>query len=457
LLPHLGKDDPDMTTADLVRVTIAAPTRRLDLALPERAPVAEMLPGLLRRAGEALADDLPDGGWVLRRMDGDRLDPARTLAAQQVCDGEVLHLVPGALDWPELEYDDLVDAIAGAAGRAGRRWQPRHTRLAGLAAAVPAVGLILVVLGQAQAGRAVLLVAAALLAGGTLLSRVAGDAGAGALLGALALPAAFLGGALITASAVGAGLLLGGSAALMIAAVAGGLGIADRLPLFAGAATAAALGGTAAAAVTMGFGTGPGAAAVVASVVFLFSPMLGPLAGRLGRLPAPMLPRTAADLVRDDPQPPASAVRDAVLRADALLTGMLGGAALSAGLAAVVLATGRGVPALILLAVLTLGFGVRARIYPAVRHRLPLLLAAGTTAVTLAVAWRAVHPIGVSVPILAALAALAVTAALRYSRRPAGAALARYAELFEVLLVLACVPVLCAVLQLYGLVRGIGG
>jgi hypothetical protein len=122
-----------------------------------------------------------------------------------------------------------------------------------------------------------------------------------------------------------------------------------------------------------------------------------------------------------------------------------------------VLTTGRGVAPLILLAVLAFGLGVRARLYPAVRHRLPLLLAAGTTAVALAVAWRAVHPIGTAVPILLAVVALAVTAALRYSRRPAGAALARYAELLEVLLVLACVPVLCAVLQLYGLVRGIGG
>lgn len=446
-----------MTTANVVRVTIAAPTRRIDLALPERAPVAEMLPGLLRRAGEALADEMPGGGWVLRRTDGAPVDPARTLTAQHICDGEVLHLVPGKLDWPELEYDDLVDAIAAAAGQGGRRWQPRHTRLAGLAAAVPAVLLILLVLWQASAGRAALLVAVALVAAGTLLSRVAGDAGAGALLGGLALPAAFLGG-LLSASAGGAsGPLVGGAAALLIAATASALGIADRLPLFVGAATAAVLTGASAAAVTLGSGTGPGAAGVVASVVFLFSPMLGPLAARLGRLPAPMLPRTAADLVRDDPQPPGGAVRDAVVRADALLTGMLGGGALTAGLAAGVLTTTRGAPALILLAVLALGFGVRARIYPAVRHRMPLLLAAGTTAVALAVAWPAVHPIGTAVPILLAAVALAVTAAMRYSRRPAGPALARYAELLEVLLVLACVPVLCAVLQLYGLVRGIGG
>ncbi|MCA2218177.1 type VII secretion integral membrane protein EccD [Jidongwangia harbinensis] len=483
-----------MTTASVVRVTIAAPTRRIDLALPERAPVAEMLPGLLRRAGQTLADDLPDGGWLLRRADGTPVDAARTLAAQHVRDGEVLHLVPGTLDWPELEYDDLVDAIADGAGRTGRRWAPRHTRLAGLTAAAPAVLLALTAVLRAGPpwpgpGRAALLVAVLLLAGGMLLARVAGDAGAGAVLAALALPAAFLAGALLLGGPLpggpprdgplpggalfdglardgslpggplpdGAGPLLGGCAALLVAAVLAGLGVVDRLPFFVAAAVAGLLGAAAAAAVTLGW-TGPdGAAAVTATVVFLFSPQLGPLAARLGRVPTPMLPRTATDLVRDDPQPSRRAVDLAVLRADALLTGMLAGGALAAAAAATVLVPDAGLPATLLLALLALGFGVRARLYPAVRHRLPVLLAAAATTAALAVAGLAGQPLSVSVPVLLAAAGLATGAALRYSRRPAGAALARYAEVLEVLLVLACVPVVCAVLQLYGLVRGLGG
>lgn len=439
-----------MDTTGLVRVTVAAPTRRIDLALPDRAPVAEMLPGLLRRA--AAADDIPDGGWVLRRPDGTPIDPAGTLTGQHVRDGEVLHLVPGTVQWPELEYDDLVDAIATAAGRGGRLWGPRHTRIAGLAAAVPAVALILLAAAQAGAGRTALLVAATLLAGGTLLARAGGDSGAGAVLAALALPAAFVGGELTIG-----GPLLGGCAAVLVAATAGALGVADRVPVFVAAATGALLGGPAAGFVLVGLATPPGAAAVVASVVFLFSPLLGPLAVRLGRLPAPTLPRTAADLVRDDPQPARAAVRAAVLRTDALLTGMLWGGALTASAAAALLATTRGTSTVLLLAVLAAGLGVRARLYPTVRHRLPLLIAAGTTAAALAAAWPALHPPERAVPILLGLVALAVTAALTYSRRPPGAALARYAELLEVLLVLACVPVLCAVLNLFGLVRGLGG
>ncbi|MEV0073773.1 EsaB/YukD family protein [Amycolatopsis sp. NPDC050768] len=50
-------------TTGLVRVTIDAPDRRMDLALRDRSPVAELLLGLVRRAGDALADEgVHDGG-----------------------------------------------------------------------------------------------------------------------------------------------------------------------------------------------------------------------------------------------------------------------------------------------------------------------------------------------------------------------------------------------------------
>ena len=42
----------------LARVTISAPQRRVDVALPEQVPLAELLPEVLRHAGEGLADDL---------------------------------------------------------------------------------------------------------------------------------------------------------------------------------------------------------------------------------------------------------------------------------------------------------------------------------------------------------------------------------------------------------------
>ena len=106
---------------DLARVTVSTPTRRMDVALPENAIVAELLPHLLRHAGDDLADDGEQhGGWTLRRATGAALDPTRSLGAQGVRDGELLNLAPRRADWPELAYDDIVEVIASGARRSGR-------------------------------------------------------------------------------------------------------------------------------------------------------------------------------------------------------------------------------------------------------------------------------------------------------------------------------------------------
>lgn len=193
-----------MTATGLVRLTVAAPARRIDLALPSRAPLAELLPALLGQAGEELPDAAASDGWVLRRVDGTPLEPARTLAAYQVRDGEVLHLTPGRTEWPELEYDDVVDAIATGSAGTGGTWQPRHTRAAGLAVGVLAVLLCLVAVlraGPPWSGPAwwALGAAALLICAGVLLARVAGDSGAGAVCALAALPLAAAGGATILA------------------------------------------------------------------------------------------------------------------------------------------------------------------------------------------------------------------------------------------------------------------
>ena len=102
----------------LARVTIAAPRRRVDVALPEHVPAAELLPGLLRAAGDELADQGQEhGGWVLRKSDGTLIDQARTIGSQELRDGDVLHLMPRQAEWPEMDYDDVVDAIATDARR----------------------------------------------------------------------------------------------------------------------------------------------------------------------------------------------------------------------------------------------------------------------------------------------------------------------------------------------------
>ncbi|MGV9297348.1 type VII secretion integral membrane protein EccD [Amycolatopsis sp. NPDC003676] len=457
-----------MQTAGLLRITVAAPRRRIDMALPEHALVAELLPGLLARAGEGLADEgASGGGWQLRRADGTAFDLNRTLRAYRVGDGEILHLTPGDLDWPEPEYDDLVDAIATGAGRTGGSWGPRHTRRAGLAA-----GALLALLGLFAVLRAgppwgtpalwAFLAALALLAAGAVLARAVGDAAAGAVPAGVALPYAAVGGALALADGhslaeLSAGQVVLAGAALLVASVIGLLGATAAQPFFVAAGTAgvsAVLGGSLASAADL---TGAQAAAVVAGGLLLLSIAFAPMALRFGKVPMPVLPRSTADLVRDDPQPPVAKVHAAVARADGLLTGMLCGAAAAVLWCELSLAAAGQPSSVVLLSVLSAGLLLRARLYPVARQRIPLLAAGLFGAACLAAGPAAALPGASVLAILFALAAVVLAAGVLLSTRAANPYLGRAGEYCEILVVAAVVPLVCWVLGLYAYARGLGG
>ncbi|WP_262282684.1 type VII secretion integral membrane protein EccD [Micromonospora sp. MA102] len=464
-------------TSGLARVTISAPRRRVDVALPEQVPLAELLPEVLRHAGEGLADDGErHGGWVLRRTDGAVLATAQALLPQGVRDGEVLHLVPARAQWPELEYDDVIEAIADGARRRGAAWSPRATRAAALAGAgVPlAVGLLAVLAAGAGPGSgwpvaaavALLLVLAA-----TAASRAYGDGPVGATLGGYALPWAAAAGALAVGSGdpagpfrplpwVGAPELLAGSVALLLVSVLGLLGVASRSRVFLAGATTGAAG---AAAGLGGLFLDPaGTAAVLLCALVFALGGLPLLAIRLGKVPLPpvTLPAPAGDPpgVRDLPD--RARVHAAVARTEEMLTGMLLGHAVLAVAATAVLVTTGGLAGRLLAAV---GCGVlllRSRLFVAVRHRVPAVAAglAGYALLGAVLADRA-GPAGrlaLTVGGLA-LALVAVAAGATYARRPVSPYLGRLADLTDTALVVAVVPVACAVLDLYDRARGLLG
>ncbi|MFF1817250.1 type VII secretion integral membrane protein EccD [Kribbella sp. NPDC058245] len=460
-----------MNITGLLRVTIATPQRRLDLALPEQSSVAEVLPGVLTKAGEHLADEgAPGGGWVLRRADGTELMLGRSLGSHRIREGEILHLVPRQLEWPELEYDDLVDAIASGAGRLGAAWAPWHTRIAGLACAAVAVLVVMVAvlrLGSPWSEPAVWLLLSALLlvAGGVALARVVGDSGAGVMMGGLGLPCAALGGGLLFAGTgswpdVGAPQMLTGSAAVMLAGGACYLGIVDGAVLFAGAVAVGVFGVIGAWIGTSDAMTGPDVAAVLAPALVAFSPLFAPFALRLGRVPMPILPQTTADLVRDDPLPPRSQVYGAVVRADGLLTGMLIGLMVVLSVCQVLLVLDETRSATYLVALVSVGAFLRSRLYPIVKQRLLLLIPAVVGIAGLILGpWtrRLDDPVPVIVPAVLLLAAAAVFAGIWYTSHRPSPYLSRYAEIVEIMVILALIPVAAAVLGLYGVVRGWGG
>ncbi len=465
-------------TIGLARVTVNAPQRRVDVALPEQVPLVELLPEVLRHVGEGLADDGErHGGWVLRRCDGSVLATAQTLLTQGVRDGEVLHLVPARAEWPELEYDDVVEAIVDGARRRGGAWSPHATRAAALGGAgVPlAVGLLALLVGgpgQAAGWQAATLVAVLLVLAGTVLSRAQGDGPAGATVGGYALPYAAAAGALAVSSGdpvgplaplrwIGAAELLAGSAALLLVSVLGLLGVATRLRIFVAGVMAGAVGLPAA---LGGLLLGPAGTAAVLLCVLPFAIGAIPLlAIRLGKVPLP--PITLPTGAPDDPDrardlPDRGRVYAAVARTEEMLTGMLIAHGVLAAAAAVVLGVTGGHAGRLLVAVASAVLLLRARLFAAVRHRVPLVLAGSAGyAVLGAVLTAQTGPAGqLALAVGGLLVALVVVASgITYARRPVSPYLGRLADVTDTVLVVSVVPIACAVLGLYERARGLLG
>jgi len=443
----------------LAKVTINAPRRRIDVALPEQVPLAELLPDLLGHAGEALADEGErHGGWLLRRADGQPLDAALALAAQGVRDGEVLYLVPAREEWPELGYDDVVDAIAAAARRDGRVWAPAATRAVTVVAAgvALAAGAYAVVAGGLPWTVAAT-VAALLLLAGTAASRAYGEGLLGAALAAYAMAYAFLGGALVVTD--GPARLLTGSAAVLLAATLGGVGVAATRWLFVAGGTAGLQGAFGA---LLAFALPPaGAAAVVLVVLVCGLGALPLLAVRLGRLPMPpVTPPAAQGAQSPTERPERSAVLAAVRRANDVLTGMLAGQAVAGAAASLLLVREGGVAGALLVGVSGAVLLLRGRLFAAARQRVPVLAGGLAALATLLLALADRAGDGRALPLLTALVAaagLVLWAGATYAKRPPSPYLGRAADLLDVVLTVSVIPIGCAVLDLYATVRGLIG
>ncbi|MEV4623453.1 type VII secretion integral membrane protein EccD [Asanoa sp. NPDC049573] len=448
----------------LALVTVNAPQRRVDIALPQDVPLADLLPEILRHAGAGLADDGErHGGWVLRRPDGAALVGGETLHAQGVRDGDVLHLVAAQQDWPELEFDDVVEAIAEGARRRGTAWSGRQTATATLAAAGMLLGVALIMLLRAgpdsvAAMLTTLGIAASLTVAGILAARAYGHRAAGVALGAYSLPYAFAAGALLLATAdpvgpvpglrwIGAPELLLGSAALALHGVLGIIGVGAGRRIFTAAVLTGALG---AATAGIGFGlTAPGAAAILLAVLVCGVGLLPLVAIRLARIPIP-------PVGPDQARPDQARVFAAVTRAEEILSGLMIGHGVLSAAGAMVLATTGGAWGGVLSVVCGVALLLRSRVFVTVRQRVPLLAAGGVAlaVAALAGASRPDPTTTVAAGVIGlGLAVLVTVAGVTYAHRPAGPYLGRAADILDTVLLVAVIPVAGAVLGLYAHAR----
>lgn len=459
--------------ADLCRITVVGPKRRVDIALPADATFAELYPTMLHYAGQDLADaGLAHGGWVLQKLDEAPFEPSATPAQAGLRDGDLIYLRPRMAQMPDLAFDDVPDVVATAVKDRPGRWRPESARtfalgwgVAGLL--VGAVTLLLtgpswLVPAIAAGGIAVLLLGAAV-----ALSRAAGDAGAGAALGYAALPYAFLAGLLGPAQDKALGdlgtlHLLAGFGAVVLAATICGVAIADGLPVFYGAAVAALLGAvTTGVAIALDFDSA-GIAAITVAVALALTPLLPGVAFKLARVKLPPVPNSAEDLRRDTLMVDGQQVLARTAAADRFVTGGVAGLGLTAMGAAVPLALAGGWVAPAMCVVLASALLLRARMFRGRAQKLWMLVPGvfGLSVLALGAALRFDSQVYLLAGILAptlVVSGIAVGVGMWLPKNRLTPFWGRAGDIIEILLVVALVPLALGVAGVFEWARGLAG
>ncbi|MCF2533654.1 type VII secretion integral membrane protein EccD [Yinghuangia soli] len=457
----------------LVRVTLVAPDCRVDVALPEEVPLADLYPEILRLSGQTQADGAPTG-FHLMRVDGSVLDSSRPLGQQAVHDGALLRFTPLADALPDPVYDDVVDSVASSVTADHRLWSPELLRTASLSGA--AIFLILApfalwwtALPHSATGVVAGAVAVVLAAVAGVRARVYDDAGAAAALGLGALPNAFYAGLGIIEPETGEGLgrvqFLSACAAAMVVATLIAVLVPARNAAYVAGAGAGAAGMLTALGLIAADADPVDAAAVSGVVGLALLAFLPSWSVRLARLPIGFLPPDAPAAARataDDP------VDHAALAARAraghqMLTGLVAACALVVAASCIVLGYNTSMWARILTAALGIALLTRARLF---RHtaQVTVLLAAGALALVFLGAGATLHTgfgdterqtwiFGLLAFFGAVLGLIAVTVPARGLSPFWG----RCMDILEGMLMTAVIPICLAVLGVYSTLRNITG
>ncbi|MFT4087219.1 MAG: type VII secretion integral membrane protein EccD [Gordonia sp. (in: high G+C Gram-positive bacteria)] len=316
------------TEPELVRISILGGATQVDVALPAAAPIAALMPAVLDYLRvpdpptDAQAPHTTLPRWTLAGVGGPPMPPDRSLADCGVHDGDLLVVHQNLPAAPGALVDDVVDGLAHLVGRNSASWSADAARrvgygatllgmstavISGLLAAHTDAGARTVVLATA-APLAVLLIVAALAS-----ARLGGRPQTVATLSASASLLALLAGSLApqlfspaaTAPDWPASMIGGGVCALTAALVVHrGTGVAHRA--HAAAATAAAMlagAGLVATTGTDGLTSArdwSGLGAVVAVSGILIIALAARIAIAASRLPLPPVPSTPPSLDPDD-------------------------------------------------------------------------------------------------------------------------------------------------------------
>ena len=453
-----------------VRLSVRTALSRIDLELSEGSTFAETLETVLDLCPQALQDNaVAHGGWSLRTAAGRHPDGESKLAAAGVLDGATLFLVgidPGAGSGT---FDDIADAVAETVQNDPSRWSSAARRAvawgaAGLFAALACVPLL--ISGPPWGPVSLVLTAftvIALVAAG-VVARVMGDPGTAVVAGMISVAT---GAAAATVAAAGhlrllevgaAPLLLGAIAATVCASTAALVTGAAAVPLAAviagGLPTILALGCS----VVVDLPPAGGAAVAVGLCLGLM-PLVPSVALRWARLAPAPVPSTVDEVNADTETVDAAGVQRLTRQAVGHATAMIQGLSWPCLAGATVLACSQDVTAQVLTGFAAAALLLRARLFATVGQRLPLLLAGigSIAALLLAVTatrvgtpewwWCAVPAVTMSVACLW----------LAHRRRRPSPGATRVAEIADLIIATAIIPLVFGVLGIFGFVRGLAG
>ncbi|MGV0604114.1 type VII secretion integral membrane protein EccD [Mycolicibacterium sp. XJ1904] len=436
-----------------IHVDGADTAQTVDLALPRRACLGDMLPSIV----ELVRPDHREAGarWRLHRIDGSSLDESLTLPDNHVRDGEVLWLTADDIPDPVFTDRDATRTVARRQPAPGA--VPRVLCATGGVVAT-GIGGTALLWSTDPVGRTLpVLIGAALTCAAVTAAAIGGRTHSEPLLcttlSVIAVMMAVVTGTVaVPGGPLAAHVLLASSAALAIAAVSLRLTSRGLVPLAAIATTSLLCTAASAASVAWRLGgTASGALlAALALATLSLAPRLAIALTGIG--PAP--PDDDMDCLPDFVEESEAA------RAHDLLTAMVAGASTAAAIAAMSVGYGSiearevSVPAAAFDGVVGAALFLRTRTHIGTARR-AALAASGFVALTaafviLAVAFRQhAHWLG-------ALAAVAGTGLLvpHLQRTPAPAA-RRAAELAEYAALAAVIPLGCWIAGVFGLVRNL--
>ena len=472
-------------TTGYCRVTIIAPDSRIDVALPEDVPVADLYPEVQRLTGHTPEEGALVGHHLVRR-DGRVLDSARTFLGLGIMDGEVLTLRPFSHSLPPAVFDDVSDAVATAVTRDRTLWNDRYLRVAGLVGAVGLLSLMALVLWFSDPGQrdmhslpgvVAAVTAVLLLVLAPVRARFYGDGGSATALGLAALPHAAIAGSGLLPLQEGHGVgrlqFLLACVGVLVAAVV----MISALPGGDAPFVAAAVVGTVGTLATFGIilsdGSALGAAAVCAPVAIGVLAFLPGMSTRFARLPigyaAPRSGYDRSDNSEEDPFAPADPgpvdaerIAARARRGHEVLLGLVGGfAAVVAGGAAVLGFSGNLWGQLLALAS-GLALLMRARLFRYSAQVSCAMVAGGVALTGLVVGLVLTSPVAVEgsadgsglrtlwLSVVLAAGALLLTAiALIVPRAGLTPFWGRLLDLLEMLVLLSLTPMCLAVLDVY--------